>query len=131
MSDPIEDPDSPDIRKNQEKGRISFSEPLPLAQEENPAQAPNQIAVLRDHIVSAEASSSKTTTSGSRKETRQQMLSLCDSLLDSAVANCNRRYWLQNLEGEAKKLWCLGKELGTVFEGNEDEIVERLIEMEK
>lgn len=74
---------------------------------------------------------SSTSVTASRREVRQFMLSMSDALSDSAVLNCNKRFWLQNLEMEAQNMWNLGKELGAGFLGPEREMVERIIELEK
>lgn len=67
----------------------------------------------------------------SRREVRHFLLTMSDSLSDTGIANCNRRFWLQNVELEARKFWSFGKEIGVDFMGNHDEMVEKLIEMEK
>lgn len=47
------------------------------------------------------------------------------------MANCNRRFWVQNLGVEARNLWGLYKELRVSFVGDEDEMIQKLIAMEK
>lgn len=66
-----------------------------------------------------------------RKEVRQNLFSLCSSLSDSAIANCNRGFWIRNEEDEARNIWDFGKLLGVSFSGEDKEIISRLVNMEK
>lgn len=96
-----------------------------------------EVSILRNHPQNwvkkqrPSSSSESLLSGGARREVHQFVLSLSDYLSDSGVANCNRRFWLQNVELEARNLWTLGKEIGVRFTGNEDEIVEKLIAMEQ
>lgn len=65
-----------------------------------------------------------------RRQFRASLRSSCSSLADSGFRNCNKAFWLRNEEAEARKLWSMGKELGIIAAGTEEEIISRIIEME-
>ncbi|XP_057427959.1 uncharacterized protein LOC130721213 [Lotus japonicus] len=122
--DHMEDPRGSSSRRVRQQDANSMPIPFPLKSGTTQSQSAAQKET-------SATSSLRTSASDSRRATRQHVLSVCNSLSDKTVANCNRRFWLQNVEGEAKKLWRLGEEMRAVFKGSEEEIVERLIEMEK
>lgn len=57
-------------------------------------------------------------------------LSLCNSVSDSDMRNCNGIFWFKHREREARNLWDMGKALGLRFNGDENLIIKRLKEME-
>ena len=46
------------------------------------------------------------------------------------VRNCNNRFWLENKESEAQKIWNMGKVLGFSFAGKEEVVVKNLQTLE-
>jgi len=52
------------------------------------------------------------------------------SISDNDVRNCNNRYWLENKESEAQKIWNIGKDLGFSFVGKEEVVVKNLQALE-
>lgn len=65
-----------------------------------------------------------------RKELRQMASSYLSSVPDSDIRNCNYQFWLRHKNREAKKLWEMGKVFGLRYEGDEDLVVKRLVDME-
>lgn len=61
---------------------------------------------------------------------RHRVASVCSSMSSSAVENCNRNFWVRNVEDEARKIWDFGQKLGVSFFGDDKEIVDRLVVME-
>lgn len=57
--------------------------------------------------------------------------SFFNSLSDTGIDLCNRRFWIKNSENEARTVWDLGKRMGAVYEGDEEEVVRRLVKMEQ
>lgn len=70
-------------------------------------------------------------TAAAKKKLRRFVHALSHSISDSDVFNYNRLFWLKNVDLEAKFLWEMGKELGVSCRGNEDEIIQRMVEMEQ
>jgi len=52
------------------------------------------------------------------------------SISDNAVRNCNNRYWLENKESKAQKIWNIGKDLGFSFVGKEEVVIKNLQALE-
>jgi len=52
------------------------------------------------------------------------------SISDNDVRNCNSRFWLENEESEAQKLWNIGKDLGLSFDGKEEVVLKSLQALE-
>lgn len=50
---------------------------------------------------------------------------------DSGIVNCNGLFWLRHKEREARRLWEMGKNLGLCYEGDEEQIINKLIAMEE
>ncbi|GLT45723.1 hypothetical protein SLA2020_195340 [Shorea laevis] len=54
-----------------------------------------------------------------------------NSISQGGFENCNKKFLERSWEEEAKELWRVGKLLGLVRRGSEEEIIKRLGEMEK
>lgn len=59
------------------------------------------------------------------------MFSICNSLSDSDILNCNKLFWDKHLEFESRTIWGLGKELGITYQGNEETLINRIQDMSK
>ena len=55
---------------------------------------------------------------------------IVSSISNNDVRNCNNRYWLENKESEAQKIWNIGKDLGFSFAGKEEVVVKNLQSLE-
>lgn len=82
------------------------------------------------------ASSSESTwlirSAAARKKVRQQISnSLSNSSSDGVVNGGLKSVWLKDVESEAKTIWKEGKELGVSFLGSEEDIVNRLVQLEQ
>lgn len=66
-----------------------------------------------------------------RKQVRHKVHSMCSTISDSEIINCNRGFWIRNGEDEARNIWDAGKLLGVTFSGEDREIISRLVTMEK
>ncbi|XP_057446388.1 putative bark agglutinin LECRPA3 [Lotus japonicus] len=65
-----------------------------------------------------------------RKEVRQFMLSLCDSLSESGILNCNKLFWERSKKSEARDLWNSGKALGVNVGEDDERMIDRILELE-
>ena len=69
-----------------------------------------------------------------RKLIRSVVQSICNSLPDENILNCNRLFWSTKSplgDSESVKIWSLAKELGVTFSGEEEQILKELESMEK
>lgn len=66
-----------------------------------------------------------------RKQVRQNSYSMCSSLSDSDILNCNRGFWIRNKEDEARNIWDFGKMLGVSFSGEDREMISKIMNMEQ
>ncbi|GLT29949.1 hypothetical protein SLA2020_047780 [Shorea laevis] len=73
----------------------------------------------------------RTKEGGDQVENRAEISQKGNSNSESGTNNCNMRFSLRSWEEEASELWAVGKKLGLVRRGNEEEIIKRLGEMEK
>ena len=60
----------------------------------------------------------------------KRLETVVSSISDNDVRNCNNRYWLENKESEAQKIWNMGKDLGFSFTGKEEVVVKNLQALE-
>jgi len=68
-----------------------------------------------------------------RKLIRSVVQSICNSLFDENIPNCNKLFWSNQQASsgsESVKLWELAKELGATFSGEEEQIIKELENME-
>ena len=52
-------------------------------------------------------------------------------MYDIDISNCNRLFWLRNNYDEAVRLWNIGKQIGFTCSGEDNIIIDRIIEMEE
>ena len=68
-----------------------------------------------------------------RKLLRSMVQTICNSLSDDNILNCNRLFWstrCQSSNSKSATIWSLAKELGVTFSGEEEEILKELAYME-
>lgn len=66
-----------------------------------------------------------------RKKALMAVCSTSNSLSDSGIMHGNGRFWIKNTENEAQTLWALGKELGVSTKGQDEEVIGKMMQMEK
>ncbi|GKV16350.1 hypothetical protein SLEP1_g27005 [Rubroshorea leprosula] len=59
-------------------------------------------------------------------EQEEEMSSRDNAISTGGIINCNRRFMMRSWEEKVKELWEVGKKLGLVRRGNEEEIIKRL-----
>ncbi|GKV16349.1 hypothetical protein SLEP1_g27004 [Rubroshorea leprosula] len=59
-------------------------------------------------------------------EQKEELSSRDNAISTGGIINCNRRFMMRSWEEEVKELWEVGKKLGLVRRGNEEEIIKRL-----
>lgn len=65
-----------------------------------------------------------------RKQVRQMVQAHINSLSGTELMNCPMAFWLKDVDTEARNMWKDGKELGVTFNGTEEEVISRLVELE-
>ncbi|GAB4840943.1 hypothetical protein Ancab_021703 [Ancistrocladus abbreviatus] len=54
-----------------------------------------------------------------------------NSIGDSNIANMNRLYLENQVREEARRIWEMGKSLGATYKGEDEEVIEKLVAMDK
>ncbi|KAK6133348.1 hypothetical protein DH2020_032919 [Rehmannia glutinosa] len=117
----------------QNEGKLK-KENKPKAKKKGIRRKNSKILRERWRTFSAEMMSDEEDDGKNQKETREetnQVSVRSFSITDSDIRFCNEKWMKEQYEKEAKETWDLGKKLGVEGQGNEDEIVRKLMEMEQ
>ncbi|XP_057439502.1 uncharacterized protein LOC130731284 [Lotus japonicus] len=66
-----------------------------------------------------------------RKKVRQFFQSLSNSENGSSSQRCSKSLCVKDVQSDARRIWELGKEFGATFQGNEEDVINKLVVLEQ